>query len=194
METRNLIPTYGTWAESKHTPLLLCKTMNCSTQLAKETKQNKTKKQQIHRTLYTYKWYEIFTPSKTMIMTFCNMTPIFSQVITSVVEKPAQAFSFSELKMSCRQTAHCCMLLMVNKDASMHPCVDEVEHSNIFTDIAKYSLRTDYLQRNHLTLQQHSAIMFKIRQSMKKESLQHSWTAWSRISGTMILKTTRTIT
>jgi len=112
-----------------------------------------------------------------MIMTFCNMTPVVSQVITNVVEKPAQAFSFSELKMSCRQTAHCCMLHMVNEDASTHPCSDEAKCSNIFTDIAKYSLRTDYLHRNHLTLQQHSAIMFKIRQSMKKVSLQCSWTA-----------------
>jgi len=57
-----------------------------------------------------------------MIMTFCNMTPVVSQVIISGMEKPAQAFSFSELKMSFRQTAHCCMLHVVNEDASMHPC------------------------------------------------------------------------
>jgi len=74
------------------------------------------------------------------------------------------------------------MLHMVNEDASMHPCLDEAECCNIFTDIVKYSLRTDYLQRNHWTLQQHSAIMFKISQSTKKEGLQCSWTAWPRIS------------
>jgi len=111
-----------------------------------------------------------------MIMTFCNMTPVVSQVISSVLEKPAQAFSFSEMWTSCRQTAHCCMLQMVNKDASMHPCPGEVERSNIFKDIVKYSLRTDNLQRNHSTLQQHSATMFKISQSIKKEGLQCSWT------------------
>lgn len=43
METRNLIPTYGTWAESKHITHLLCKIVNCSTQLAKETKQSNEK-------------------------------------------------------------------------------------------------------------------------------------------------------
>jgi hypothetical protein len=106
-----------------------------------------------------------------MIMTLCNMTPVVSQVITSVLEKPAPAFPFSELKMSCRQTAHCCLLHMVNEDASMHPRSDEVERSYIFTDIVKYRLRTDYLQRNHLTLQHHSAIMFKTRQFKKKEVL-----------------------
>lgn len=91
-------------------------------------------------------------------MTFCNMTP-------------SQAFSFSEMRTSCRQTAYCCMLQTVNEDAVMHPRSCEVERSNIFTDIVKYSLRTDYLQRNDLTLQQYSATMFKISQSMKKEGL-----------------------
>lgn len=71
-------------------------------------------------------------------MTFCNMTPVVSQVITTVLEKPAQAFSFSEMKTSCWQTARCCMLQMVNEDASMHPHSDEVERSDTFTDIAKY--------------------------------------------------------
>jgi len=117
-----------------------------------------------------------------MIMTFCNMTPVVFKVITSVLEKPAQAFSFSELRLPCRHTAHCCMLRMVNEDTPMPPCSDEVERSNIFTDIAKYSLRTDYLQRTHLTLHQHRAIMFKISQSTQKEGLQCSWTAWPRIS------------
>lgn len=112
-----------------------------------------------------------------MIMTFCNKTPVVSQVITSVLEKPAQAFSFSEMRISCRQTAHCCMLQMVNEDEVMHLRSGEVEHSNIFTDIVKYSLRTDYLQRNDLTLQRYSANTFKISQSTKKEGLQCSWTA-----------------
>jgi hypothetical protein len=57
---------------------------------------------------------------------------------------------------------------MVNEDASMHPHSDEVERSDTFTDIAKYWIRTDYLQRNLLTLQQHSAIMFQ-DQSVNKE-------------------------
>jgi len=104
------------------------------------------------------------------------MTPVVSQVITSVLEKPAQVFSFSEMRTSCRQTAHYCTLQMVNEDAAMHPRSGELERSNVFADIVKYSLRTDYLQRNDLTLQQYSATMFKISQSMTKEGLRCSWT------------------